>query len=75
VITRCFREFRHTSRGSLMLPGFGAVYTDTDIGVVANQSRLSSAPSHRATQSIAEYRRSFAQWPQLQPHEEISHVI
>jgi hypothetical protein len=34
------------SRGALMLPPFGAVYSGTDIGVGANQSALSSAPSH-----------------------------
>jgi hypothetical protein len=40
------RELLQISGGGLMLPRFGAVYSDTDIVVVVNHSLLSSAPSH-----------------------------
>jgi hypothetical protein len=46
MINICSEDFRQLSGGGLMLPRFGAVYSDTDIVVVVNHSLLSSAPSH-----------------------------
>jgi mono/diheme cytochrome c family protein len=56
-------ERRRTSDGLLIMPAFGAAYSDTEIAAVANYvtARLGAAPSHLTAKDIAEFRRSSSQ--------------
>jgi mono/diheme cytochrome c family protein len=53
-------EHRRTSDGVLLMPAFGAAYSDTEIAAVANYvtARLGAAPSHLTAKDIAEFRPS-----------------
>ncbi len=56
-------EHRRTPDGVLMMPAFGAAYSDTEIAAVANYvtARFGTAPSHLRPEDIAEYRRASSQ--------------
>jgi mono/diheme cytochrome c family protein len=53
-------ESRLTPNGVLMMPSFGAAYSDTEIAAVVNfvTARFGTAPSHLTARDIAEVRRS-----------------
>jgi mono/diheme cytochrome c family protein len=53
-------ERRRSSDGVLLMPAFGAAYSDTEIAAVANYvtARFGAAPSHLTANDIAEFRRS-----------------
>ena len=52
-----------TTDGALMMPDFGAAYSDTEIAAVANYvtARFGAAPSHLTAKDIAEFRRLSSQ--------------
>ncbi len=56
-------ERRSTPEGVLLMPAFGAAYSDTEIAAVANYvtARFGAAPSHLTAKDIAEFRRSSSQ--------------
>ena len=56
-------ERRRTPDGALMMPAFGAAYSDTEIAAVANYvtARFGAAPSHLTAKDIAESRQSSSQ--------------
>jgi mono/diheme cytochrome c family protein len=56
-------ERRRTSDGALLMPAFGAAYSDTEIAAVANYvtARFGAAPSQLTARDIAEFRRSSSQ--------------
>ena len=56
-------EHRRTADGVLLMPAFGAAYSDTEIAAVANYvtARFGAAPSHLTAKDIAELRRSSSQ--------------
>ena len=53
-------ERRRSADGVLLMPAFGAAYSDTEIAAVANYvtARFGAAPSHLTARDIAEFRRS-----------------
>ena len=53
-------ERRRTADGVVMMPAFGAAYSDTEIAAVANYvtARLGVAPSHLTAKDVAQLRRS-----------------
>ncbi len=56
-------ERRRASDGAVLMPAFGAAYSDTEIAAVANYvtARFGAAPSHLTAKDIAEFRRSSSQ--------------
>ncbi len=54
---------RRSAGGVLLMPAFGAAYSDTEIAAVANYvtARFGAAPSHLTARDIAEFRRSSSQ--------------
>jgi mono/diheme cytochrome c family protein len=52
-----------TMDGALLMPGFGAAYSDTEIAAVANYvtARFGAAPSRLTAKDIAEFRRLSSQ--------------
>jgi mono/diheme cytochrome c family protein len=53
-------ERRRASGAALLMPAFGAAYSDTEIAAVANYvtARFGAAPSRLTAKDIAEFRRS-----------------
>lgn len=53
-------ERRRTADGVVMMPAFGAAYSDTEIAAVANYvtARLGAAPSHLSAADVGRLRRS-----------------
>jgi mono/diheme cytochrome c family protein len=56
-------ERRRTTDSALMMPAFGAAYSDTEIAAVVNYvtARFGAAPSHLTAKDIAESRQSSSQ--------------
>ncbi len=56
-------ERRATPGGGVMMPAFGAAYSDTEIAAVANYvtARFGAAPSHLTAKDVAQLRRASSQ--------------
>ena len=54
---------RPTPGGGVMMPAFGAAYSDTEIAAVANDvtARFGAAPSHLTAKDVARLRRQSSQ--------------
>ncbi|HLZ84350.1 MAG TPA: c-type cytochrome [Caulobacteraceae bacterium] len=56
-------ERRRTADGEVMMPAFGAAYSDTEIAAVANYvtARFGAAPSHLTARDVARLRQATSQ--------------